>query len=389
MTSTLGEIFYEVGVMVTVFEHTGSALQTVGVTIAKTLPALALGPFAGVAVDHYSRKAILVGVDLLRAGLVGGLILLVGDSEVDVWSVYAVVAGLALVSAFHTPARLAVIPALVDRAQLVEANSLLIGTRQAGLAAGYALGGMLILAMGFERLILVNMGCFVAAALAVFAISLRRIVVETEADDRASILRDIVDGLAYLRRHVLARPLVIMEVLEHLPHGIWNSALMLVFTQQALKAGADGWGYQNAAFYLGQIAGSALAVGLASWMSRRAGWVIVGDAFLGGLFTLGYALSPGLGIAILFSALMGPASAMRDVAQDSLLQSCLDDRLMGRVYATRSVFTQVVFMLGGVAFAWLADQVNIRWIYVAGGALYLGTGLYALASRAIRRSEIA
>jgi hypothetical protein len=46
------------------------------------------------------------------------------------------------------------------------------------------------------------------------------------------------------------------------------------------------------------------------------------------------------------------------------------------------------FMLAGLAFAWLADQLPIRWVYFLAGLLYLGTALYALASPAIRRSRI-
>jgi hypothetical protein len=49
---------------------------------------------------------------------------------------------------------------------------------------------------------------------------------------------------------------------------------------------------------------------------------------------------------------------------------------------------QAVFMGGGVLFAWVADQLDVRWIYLTGGTLYLLTGLFALSSRAIRRSRI-
>ncbi len=79
---------------------------------------------------------------------------------------------------------------------------------------------------------------------------------------------------------------------------------------------------------------------------------------------------------------------MRDVAQDSLLQGSVNIEMLGRVFATRTMLANLNFMLAGLAFAWLADQIPIRWIYLLGGVLYFGTALYALSNQAIRRSQI-
>jgi hypothetical protein len=79
---------------------------------------------------------------------------------------------------------------------------------------------------------------------------------------------------------------------------------------------------------------------------------------------------------------------VRDVAQDSLLQASVKAEVMGRIYAMRAMLANLSFMLAGIGFAWLADQIPVRWIYGIGGLLYVGTALYALTSAAIRRSRI-
>jgi hypothetical protein len=252
------------------------------------------------------------------------------------------------------------------------------------------LGGVLILSLGFKLLIWLNLLSFLLSALVTALLVMPAEAAPARLPFRGlSLGRDIADGLAYLRRHPLARPLVTMEVLEHFPHAIWTSALLLVFTQQALKAGPDGWGYQNAAFYGGQILGALVAVGLSAWLGRRAGQVILWNAVLSGGFTLAYAYSPGLAPAVALCVLFGPTSSMRDVAQDSLLQAAVDPAMLGRVHATRTMLARLAFMGAGLAFAWLADQTPVRWIYVAGGLLYFGTALYAAASAAIRQGRIA
>lgn len=385
VVSTIGDVLFEVGVMVTVFERTGSAVQTVAVTVCLFLPRFLMGPIAGTWVDRHSRRWIMIGADLVSAALIACL-LVVGTDRIVV--LYAIVIGLGCVFPFRRPARLALLPNLVDTEQLVAANSLMQATAQAAFAFGYAAGGILAVYLGLMPLIALDLGSFLLAAGTVFLI---RPDVEPPRRQRAadsSIVRDIRAGLKYLRNHRLARTLVQIEIAEHLPHGIWTSALMLVFTGQALGGDADDWGFQNGAFYAAAIGGAALAVGASSLIARYPGWTIIADGFLGGVFTIGYALSPNLGVALVFCVLMGPAVALRDVAQDSLLQASVDDEYMGRVQAMRSMGAQLVFMSGGVLFAWAADMLNVRWIYLAGGGFYILCGLYALSRPEIRRSRI-
>ena len=86
--------------------------------------------------------------------------------------------------------------------------------------------------------------------------------------------------------------------------------------------------------------------------------------------------------------MFGPPAAIRDVAQDSLLQSTVEKGQLGRVYATREMLRNMVFMFAGIFFAWLSDFVPIRMIYVAGGIIYMLTGFYALSNKSLRESKM-
>jgi hypothetical protein len=111
----------------------------------------------------------------------------------------------------------------------------------------------LILQLSLPTLIAINTSSFILAAIAVLLISLPSGEIKRAQRTNEPLWQSIRAGLRYLRGHALARPLVVMEILEHVPHGIWNSALMLVFTQQALNANADAWGYQNGVHYVTTI----------------------------------------------------------------------------------------------------------------------------------------
>lgn len=388
LVSGTGDVLYTVGVMVTIFERTGSALQTAGVSVATLLPTFLLGPFAGAIVDQYSRRGIMFVMDVIRAVLLGVLLWMVTVSGFNVWGIYLVVAGLSAASTFYLPARQAIIPSLVERPQLVAANSLILSTTQATYALGFIVGGALILVLDLSTFILIDLVTFLVASVLVILIRPREAAVSVERPRKPSIWQSIREGGRYLQDHKLARPLIVMEILEHVPHGIWTSALMLVFVNEALNGGSTEWGWQNSAYFSGQLVGAMIAAVAARYLARRAGWVVIGNAFLSGLLTLVYALSPTNLFAVVLAFVFGPPMAVRDVAQDSLLQSSVSEEMLGRVFAMRNMFRNVLFMAAGLFFAWLADMVFIRWIYVTGGVLYFGTALYAVAQPALRQAQI-
>jgi MFS family permease len=385
--STLAEALFFTGVVATVYAGTGSALQAVGVSVANTLPVTLLGPLAGVLVDRYPRQWVIAAGNLVRTALIGALLVWLGDGAAGVWTLYALTAGLATITAFYAPARQALLPALVPTDGLVRANSLLMTTLLGTYAIGFGLGGLLITQLGFQTLVSIDAGLFLGAALLIGLVRAPAAGTAT-GKERLPVFSAVAEGLAYLRRHHLARALITMETLEHVPHGMWTSGLMLVFTERALGGDAAGWGYQNSAFFIGQLLGALLTLSLSVRLARRPGWAIILNAFLCSVITLAYAVSPSLAVAIVVNFMFGPAFAARDVAQDSLLQATVESGLLGRVYATRSMLAHTAFLLAGFGFAWLAEQMPVRWVYGFGAMLYAGTVLYALSNATIRHSRI-
>jgi MFS family permease len=389
IASTLAVQLYKIGVMVVIFDQTGSTLQAAGVLVANSLPHVLLGPVAGALVDRYPRKGVLIVVELARALLVGLSIYLAADAALNVWAIYGVVAGLAIADAFYKPALLALIPSLVERPTIVHANSLVNSTNYGVMGIGYGLGGLLILHVGLTIIVVINIALFLVAALLVSRIMITHAPVPPHgAKAPAPIWRSIRAGLAYLRHHELARALITMEFLEHWPHAVWTAALMLAFTTQALQAGEEFWGYQNAIYFGGNLAGAAMAVGFATRLAQRPGWVIIVNALLMAALTVVYALTTNIWVAMFIMLLYGPPMALRDVAQDSLLQSNVEGAVLGRVYATRQMLAMFAFMMAGLLLAGLADLVDVRTVYLLGGVLYFVTAFYALAQPSMRRAGL-
>ena len=389
VTTTLAIELFTVTILVSVFVQTSSTLQAAGTMVARTLPPFLLGPIAGVLVDRFPRKNMLIGMGCLQILVVGVAIgLLQGGGELSVVVIYLLLAGLSAADSFHRPARMSLIPSLVDSGHLVQANSFILASNQIMMAISYTAGGWLILSLPLHRIAFAVIGLFVLATFIAMPIAEPKREKIKDDDRRESIWTSWVSGWKYLRKHPIARPLTVMETVEHLPHGIWTGALMLAFTTKALHGDAVDWGYQATGYFTGMILGSLGALTISDWLARYSGRIIVINACAAGLLTLAYAGSQTVWIAVMWAFVFGPPFAIRDVAQDSLLQSTVEKGQLGRIYATREMLRNAVFMFAGVFFAWASDFISIRAIYVIGGVLYLMTGLYALSNKPLRDSKI-
>jgi hypothetical protein len=329
---------------------------------------------------------VLVLANLVRAGLIGLFLYAVAAGGDGLWAGYLLVFGLTVIEIVHKPAMLATLPVVLPANRIVWANSVFFTTTQVVFTIGYTVGGVLSAVVAPDRIAGINLGLFLLAAAS--AAMLGPIATAAGTVARVHFWRNVVDGFAYLRRHRLARTLVTVEFIESWPHGAWTSALMLSFSVQALGAGVDAWGYQSGAYFAGQLIGALLALFFAQRLGRRPGWIIIANGFLMSALTFAYAASTSVLMAVIVSIAFGPPFALRDVAQDSLLQTSVASDMLGRVYALREMFARMAFLIGGLIFAQLADSIGIREIYVVAAALYGLTAIYTLWSAVLRRSRL-
>ena len=160
--SGIGDWFNTVALLGLALRLTGSPLA-VGVTLAlRTLPQLFLAPLAGTLADRAPRKLILVGADLLAAGV--ALSFLLVTSPARVWVIYAGTLALVIVSVLRQPARQAVTPGLVAADSLLAANALEGVADGAVRLLGAALGGIVAGLLGPASAFLVNAASFLLSA---------------------------------------------------------------------------------------------------------------------------------------------------------------------------------------------------------------------------------
>ena len=166
--------------------------------VVRLLAPFIVSPLAGVLADRYDRKRIIIATDLIRAVVVLGF-LLVRRPE-DLWLLYVLTALQLGLSGFFQPAWSSILPDIVPARAIGAANALTAATWSVVLALGAALGGLVAGTWGSDPAFVIDALTFVLAALVLARI-------KTPPKDRstgegiASVLRDYLEGLRYLKEH--------------------------------------------------------------------------------------------------------------------------------------------------------------------------------------------
>ena len=112
----------------------GTAFALSGIMIARILPTMLLGPVAGVYVDRWDRRRLLIGTDIGR-----GIIMALVPFSPDIYALFLATLAIEVMSTLFLPAKDALIPRLVNKDQLVQANQLNLIAAYGTLPVGGAL----------------------------------------------------------------------------------------------------------------------------------------------------------------------------------------------------------------------------------------------------------
>ncbi len=373
LVSNFGDTLNYVALVVLVLQLTGSGLAVSLMVVLEIAPVLLLAPVAGVIIDRFPRKAILIASDLARAALV--LMLAVTNS---VWQIYIIVALLTAASVFFNPTVQAVIPGIVEPESLLAANSVSWTTGRLVQIIAAAIAGGLIAVIGTAPAFALNALSFAFSA---FMIGRLSIPVHAGELDRATMrgfegwVRDAWEGLRYVRQDSFVSRLLVVQALASLSVGA-TGALLVVLAERHLRLPPEGFAWLLMAIGVGALLGPIL-LGSFTRNYRDIRLLFVPYVIRGAGDILIAIVTP-LPLALIILFVYGLNTSTGMVVYNSLMQSEVPEQVRGRVYTlldvTWSVMRLVSLGLGGVA----VEQFGIEAVYYAGGALLMGSGLLGL-----------
>ncbi|MDZ4768993.1 MAG: MFS transporter [Chloroflexota bacterium] len=226
--------------------------------LARTVPPLLISPFAGVLIDRFDRKALLVWTNYLRALVVIGFLLTTTDAG-WLWLIYVLSILQFALAAIFEPCQQAITPSLVERDDLVTANTLNTVTWSVLLAFGAVIGGVVASVVGLSAALLIDAVSFMIAGLLAASVRYQPIRDVAVIVPGAPVERvTFWDGVRYLRRNSDAASTLFVKFAGSLGNV---DTLIIIFGTKLFVMGEGGTlslGILYSAFGLGAVLGPAL-----------------------------------------------------------------------------------------------------------------------------------
>ena len=390
LISSLGSWATFVAIPVFVFQQTGSALAATAVFTVTVIPML-FTSVAGIFVDRWDRRRVLIIANIAMAAVTAPLILM---PDGQLWIVYASMFGLALAGNFSSPAENALLPTLAGRDQLPFANALNALNDNIGRIAGPALGAAILALGGFTTVIIFDVATFITAAALCTAIRTRSDSGALASDESplgppsptppvrqliANIRRTVTDdgkaGLRTVRDTPTLVPILTAMGIVTVGDAIFSSLLGPYFGGPLAGSGAT-LGLWLSLRGVGGLLGSVPAGHLSRWM--RPHYIVVisltGAACLLALM----AAAPQPLVAMVAAIGLGIFVVGWISNQQLLIQQNTPDTFLGRVFGIQRTISAAGMIIGSIAAGALADTLGIHNMLYLAAAGYFAAGIWLL-----------
>jgi MFS family permease len=400
MISLFGDRVHQIALAFLVGGVTQSVIAVAFVFVAATIPNLLLAPIAGAYVDRWNQRDVMIVSDLLRAAVV---LLMPIAIVTNVYLVYPMIFLVTSISIFFRPARIAVLPRIVDDDDLLTANSALwagetfadvIGYPLAGLFVGF-LGPALPLAFWIDAATY-GASAILIASIAVPAVQRTRAAAretETEAGEldaatspATGVLAEMREGFTFLRHEPVLFANTIQAAFAQFAIGALT-ALTPLFVQNVIGPANHidpkaGYAFLEASIGIGNLVGG-FVIGLIGMHFAKGRMVIAGYVLLG-LFLIGFALSGSLALDLGLLLGAGIANMVFVIPSQVLFQQRTPPDLIGRVVSFRFALVfgsmTAAMAIGGV----LGQVIGIAPVLAMSGLASVVAGLAGLLVPAMR-----
>lgn len=377
--SSLGKQAFAVTAMLWLKDATGSGSLMGLVMTVSLLPAVVLGPLAGVFVDMFDRRKIIAWTDVAGGFLVLGaafaFFLAPDSTPLLVATIFAVTLATGLLDTFSQPSIGASVPDLVPADKLEAANGInMSGIQLAGFVAQGA-AGVGYRVVGAPFLVLANAVAYLYAGFTELLMKIPRQPVRADREKMHPFHRfrlELGEGFAYLKGHRGLLTSVVVFAVQNLA----ISPLLVIlpfYVQDFLGLSADWYGFGMAAFGLGAMAGFLLA-GIFPVRGAMREAAVSASLIASALLVLAMPFVSGSFAVVALFAAIGLVMGVINVHVMSLTQMAVPSEYRGRVQALMTTISAGVMPLGMALGGFLFDLIGqnvVAVVAVSGGASLL------------------
>jgi MFS family permease len=347
-----------------VYRLTQSPLLLGVVGFSSQIPAFLLAPFAGVLLDRWKRRTVLIITQCLMMLQAFMLAFLTITGTVRVWHIIALSVVMGIITAFDMPGRQTFVHDIIeDKSDLGNAIALNSSIFNGARMIGPSVAGFIIERMGEGICFLLNGISFVAVIAALLAM---RVNQRSNGRERMPLLDEFRDGFSYTFGFPPIRAVLMLLFFTSMM-GVPAVVLMPVFTSQILHGGAQAMGLLMGAVGIGALAGAIFlasrknVVGIAENIPKAT--LILG----GGLILFSFSRS--ICLSFVFVLLTGFGMMVQMASTNTFIQTVVDEDKRGRVLSFYTTTFMGAAPLGSLIAGYLAGLIGAPQTVLAGGIM--------------------
>ncbi|MBM7713213.1 MFS family permease [Bacillus thermophilus] len=373
--ANLGDVLYIVGLISILYAAKESAFYLAMLPFLNTFGRFAGGLLFPILLNRYRLTSLLAGSQCYKTVVLFILILWISFQPPSiVWPIFICIWIIAFLDGWAAPAMNALVPRLVKREELVKANSFVAVIYETTQLGGWAFGGLLTVIFHGEHIIWLTFVLFVISS-----IMMKGIVDETslKAKRKKCGKRDeIKEGWLLIWNNRFMRSIHIVIVLETAASVVWVAAILYVFVSEVLHVTEAFWGYINAAFFTGLMAGGLCCLKFAFCMERHMRKIVISVSIGISIMTIWFGLNSITWIALILVAFSGFLEQVKRIIINTYIQTEASLEDLPKIYSAQHALISLIFGLFVLMFGAIAEYVSVKMVFIGAGFLLAIAALY-------------
>jgi predicted MFS family arabinose efflux permease len=328
------------------------------------IPSILFGSLAGVYADRLDRKGIMVISCILRGLLILLLVPLVHKSIASIFLVSFVIY---TVAQFFAPAESSSIPELVERKNLIIANSLFVVTWMGASMLGFGLGAPIVNWFGEQGTFVLSATFYLIASGLIFLVPLKYKVAEP-GSTTGGVLKELKNGIDYINKNVLVGYSLLKMFIATSALAV-VSLLSISYAKEVLMIGERNFGYLVIAAGLGMFVGMAFLGRVSHFFKKST--ILMASFIVSGISLCLVAWVSDIKISLLLIFVLGVCNILINSSIQTILQSVVPAGMRGRVFGVQNMLINSAFTFPLLIFGAIADGWGIRTAIAALGITML------------------
>ena len=352
--ANLADIFFRVTIIANIYIISKSVIATSLVPILIGISSFVASLLVPLVTKRIALNRVLslsqFGKTILLAILVGMFTVM---QSVAPLVTYLFVVAISILDGFAAPVSYAIVPRYAT--DLGKANSALSMSGEAVQLVGWGLGGLLFATIGLLPTTFIILILYIISSFLMLCLPKAEVeVLESETN-----LEILLKGWKLVARDPRLRLFVSANLFEIFSNTIWVSSIILVFVTELLNETESYWGYSNTAYSIGIIISGLIAFRLSEKFLALKWESILFSLIAMAIVTLTILFFPNAQMFLVFSALLGMLSQIKEVPETVFLQETVEENNLVNVYSVLEVISTLAFSVFVLLMSYITESFGI------------------------------